>query len=85
MRAIIVQSFERMHRSNLVGMGVLPLDLPERVTRHTLGIKGDETFDVRGLEGTLTPRMQLPCAIRRSDGTRVETRFHDAPRHAFRG
>jgi aconitate hydratase len=52
---------------------VLPLELPEGVTRHTLGIKGDETFDVRGLEGTLTPRMRLACTIRRSDGTCAET------------
>ena len=52
---------------------MLPLELPEGVTRHTLGIKGDEVFEIRGLEGTLAPRMQLPCAIRRSDGTRAET------------
>ena len=72
-RAIIAQSFERIHRSNLVGMGVLPLELPEAVTRHTLGIKGDEIFAIRGLEGALTPRMQLRCTIARSDGTRTET------------
>ena len=72
-RAIVAQSFERIHRSNLAGMGVLPLELPEGVTRHTLGIKGDETFDIRGLEGTLTPRMRLHCTIGRSGGTRIET------------
>jgi aconitate hydratase len=74
-RAIVAQSFERIHRSNLVGMGVLPLELPEGVTRHTLGIRGDETFDIRGLEGALTPRMQLDCAIRAADATRAEVKL----------
>ena len=74
-RAIIAQSFERIHRSNLVGMGVLPLELPDGVTRHTLGIEGNETFDIRGLERTLTPRMQLSCTVTRSDGTRAETKL----------
>ena len=74
-RAIIAQSFERIHRSNLVGMGVLPLELPDGVTRHTLGIDGSETFDIRGLEGALTPRMQLTCVITLTDGKRTETRL----------
>ena len=67
-KAVIVESFERIHRSNLVGMGVLPLTLPEGVTRHTLGITGDEVIDVQGLEA-ITPRMAVPVIIHRADGT----------------
>ena len=67
-KAVIVESFERIHRSNLVGMGVLPLTLPEGVTRHTLGLKGDEVIDVLNLE-TVTSRMTVPVVIHRADGT----------------
>ena len=67
-RAVIVESFERIHRSNLVGMGVLPLTLPEGVTRKTLGITGDETIDILGFE-RLSPRMQMTLVIHRPDGT----------------
>jgi aconitate hydratase len=63
-KAVIAESFERIHRSNLVGMGVLPLLLPEGVTRHTLGLKGDEVVDVLGLED-LHPRMDLTMRIYR--------------------
>ncbi len=67
-KAVIVESFERIHRSNLVGMGVLPLTFPEGVTRKSLGLKGDEVIDIGGL-GTVTPRMQVPVTIHRADGT----------------
>ncbi len=67
-KAVIVESFERIHRSNLVGMGVLPLTLPEGVTRHTLGLMGDEVIDVLGLEA-ITARMTVPLVIHRADGT----------------
>ena len=70
-RAVIVESFERIHRSNLVGMGVLPLTLPEGVTRKTLGITGDETIDILGVE-SLAPRMQMTLVIHRPDGTAEE-------------
>jgi aconitate hydratase len=63
-KAVIAESFERIHRSNLVGMGVLPLLFPEGVTRHTLGLKGDETIDILGLE-SLHPRMDLTMRIHR--------------------
>lgn len=71
-RAVIVESFERIHRSNLVGMGVLPLQLPEGVTRKTLGITGAETLDLTGLEKGITPRMMIPCRLTRPDGSDEE-------------
>ncbi len=67
-KAVLVESFERIHRSNLVGMGVLPLTLPEGVTRQSLGLKGDEVVDITGIE-TITPRMSVPVTIHRADGT----------------
>ncbi len=70
-RAVIAESFERIHRSNLVGMGVLPLLFPLEVDRHTLALVGDETFDLLGLE-TITPRMRVPLLIHRADGTTDE-------------
>ena len=70
-RAVIAESFERIHRSNLVGMGVLPLLFPLNVDRHTLELVGDETFDLLGLE-TITPRMRVPLRIHRADGTTDE-------------
>ncbi|HSR55412.1 MAG TPA: aconitate hydratase, partial [Alphaproteobacteria bacterium] len=68
-RAVITESFERIHRSNLVGMGVLPLVFPEGVTRKTLEIDGSETFDIVGISGDITPRMELPLTINRADGS----------------
>jgi aconitate hydratase len=67
-KAVVAQSFERIHRSNLVGMGVLPLQFPEGVSAHTLGLHGDETFDLVGLEGGISPRMTASLAIHRSTG-----------------
>ncbi len=55
-KAVLVESFERIHRSNLVGMGILPLTFPEGVTRETLKLTGDEVIDVTGIE-TITARM----------------------------
>jgi aconitate hydratase len=67
-RAVIVESFERIHRSNLVGMGVLPLTFKEGMDRKSLGITGAETIDILGLEN-LSPRMDLTLVIHRPDGT----------------
>ncbi len=67
-RAVIAESFERIHRSNLVGMGVLPLQFPSGVTRQTLGLTGDETFSISGLGGALEPRQTLDCEILYTDG-----------------
>jgi len=68
-RAILAQSFERIHRTNLVGMGVLPLEFKPGVDRKTLDIDGSETFDVIGEP---TPRATLTLVITRRDGERVE-------------
>jgi aconitate hydratase len=67
-RAIVARSFERIHRSNLVGMGVLPLQFKNNDSVESLGIVGDETFEVLGLSGTLQPRQDLALAIRQQNG-----------------
>ena len=66
-RAVIAQSFERIHRSNLVGMGVLPLVFEEGTSWQTLGLKGDETVTIFGLGESLKPRQTLHAEIRRAD------------------
>jgi aconitate hydratase len=70
-KAVIVRSFERIHRSNLVGMGVLPLQFKGTDSVDTLAIKGDETFDIVGLEG-MKPQQDLTLVIHRKDGTKKE-------------
>jgi aconitate hydratase len=67
-KAVIVESFERIHRSNLVGMGVLPLQFKEGTTRQTLGLKGDEILDIVGVEAGLKPRMELTLSIHDATG-----------------
>jgi aconitate hydratase len=71
-RAVIARSFERIHRSNLVGMSVLPLQFKGACSVDSLGIKGDETFDILGIEGEIKPRQDVTLTIRRKDGTRQE-------------
>ena len=72
-KAVIAQSFERIHRSNLVGMGVLPLQFKEGVNAQSLGLDGTETFDLIGLEGGLSPRMDATLVIKRAKEDGVET------------
>jgi len=67
-RAVIVESFERIHRSNLVGMGVLPLQFKGGDTRLTLGLTGDETFTVKGV-ADLKPRQDVIVEVTRADGS----------------
>ncbi len=67
-KAVITESFERIHRSNLVGMGVLPLTFKEGMDRKTLGLKGDELIDILGLD-QLAPRMDIKLSITRANGT----------------
>jgi aconitate hydratase len=67
-RAVIAQSFERIHRSNLVGMGVVPLTFEEGTSWQTLGLKGDEQVTIRGLHGDLKPHQRLLAEIVASDG-----------------
>jgi aconitate hydratase len=68
-KAVVVESFERIHRSNLVGMGVLPLQFKEGTDRKTLKLDGTEVFDVLGVEAGLKPRMDVALRIHRADGT----------------
>ena len=67
-RAVIVESFERIHRSNLVGMAVLPLQFKDGMTRQTLKLDGTERIDITGIAQGLKPRAELPCRIHRADG-----------------
>jgi len=71
-KAVIVESFERIHRSNLVGMGVLPLQFKEGQSRQTLKLDGSEVFDITGIKDGIDPRMDVPCKITRADGTSEE-------------
>jgi aconitate hydratase len=68
-KAVIAESFERIHRSNLVGMGVIPFEFTAGMTRKTLGLRGDEVVSIRGLAGGVTPRAEVPATIRYADGT----------------
>jgi aconitate hydratase len=68
-KAVLAESYERIHRSNLVGMGVLPLQLPEGESAATLGITGRETFTIRGISEGITPGQQVRVELRRDDGT----------------
>ncbi|CAG2159345.1 aconitate hydratase AcnA [Cupriavidus numazuensis] len=67
-KAVIARSFERIHRSNLVGMGVLPLQFKGTDSAQTLGITGNETFDIEGIEGDLKPQQDLVLVINRVNG-----------------
>src|SRR6202020_879732 len=62
-RAVIAESFERIHRSNLVGMGVLPLVFKEGTDRKTLRLDGGETIEIGGLSAGIKPRMDVTCTI----------------------
>ncbi|MBV1789501.1 aconitate hydratase AcnA [Marinobacterium sp. D7] len=89
-RAVIVESFERIHRSNLVGMGVLPLQFTGGDDRKTLGLTGDEQVDILGLEAGLTPKQTFKAIIHYADGkqrqiellsrldTQVEVKYYQA-------
>jgi aconitate hydratase A / 2-methylisocitrate dehydratase len=68
-KAVIAESFERIHRSNLVGMGVLPLQFEDGVTRKTLCLDGSEQFDVTGLAGEIKPLMEVFLTVHRADGS----------------
>ena len=72
-RAVVAESFERIHRSNLVGMGVLPLQFKEHTNAETLGLDGSEVFDVVGLDGVeVRPRQDVTLRIRRAGGEEQE-------------
>jgi aconitate hydratase len=67
-RAVVAQSFERIHRSNLIGMGVVPLVFEEGTSWQSIGLKGSETVTIRGLSGDLKPRQRLIAEIVAPDG-----------------
>lgn len=71
-KAVIAESFERIHRSNLVGMGVLPLQFQEGTSWNTLAIDGTETFDIVGLSNDVKPGQELTVIATRQDGTQFE-------------
>ena len=68
-RAVIAESFERIHRSNLVGMGVLPLEFANGETRQSLGLTGFESYDIKGMTDALTPRETLTIVATAADGS----------------
>jgi aconitate hydratase len=70
-KVVVARSFERIHRSNLVGMGVLPLQFIGNDSVTTLGIKGDETFDLEGIAGDLKPQQEVTLVIHRANGQSV--------------
>jgi aconitate hydratase len=71
-RAVIAESYERIHRSNLVGMGILPLEFKSGENRESLGLSGKEMFDITGVT-SLSPRSEIAVAAKRDDGS--EKRF----------
>ena len=71
-KAVIARSFERIHRSNLVGMGVLPLQFLGEQSVQTLGITGDESFDLKGIEGEIRPQQEVTLVIHRANGQTEE-------------
>jgi aconitate hydratase len=73
-KAVIAKSFERIHRSNLVGMGVLPCQFKDSDTAASLGINGDEEFDILGIDGAIKPQQDVTLVIKRKDGSRREVK-----------
>jgi aconitate hydratase len=67
-KAVVVESFERIHRSNLIGMGMMPLQFTDGQDRKSLGLDGTETFDITGIAGGIEPGMDVACRINRADG-----------------
>jgi aconitate hydratase len=73
-KAVITRSFERIHRSNLVGMGVLPLQFIGDDSWQSLGITGRETYDITGLENGIRPQQDVTLTIHREDGTKQDVK-----------
>ena len=71
-RAVIAQSYERIHRSNLIGMGVLPLQFKDGDSHESLGLRGDETFDIRDLDDGLKPGSVIKVISTATDGSKKE-------------
>ena len=71
-KAVVAKSFERIHRANLAGMGVLPMQFKAGADAASLGLKGDERFDIVGLENGINPQQDVTLVIHRADGSRAE-------------
>ncbi|MEM3857470.1 MAG: aconitate hydratase, partial [Thermoprotei archaeon] len=71
-RAVVAKSFERIHRTNLVGMGILPLEFPAGVDATTLHLVGTEKYTISGLSKGVTPRQTLKLLVERADGQKTE-------------
>lgn len=71
-KAVIAESFERIHRSNLIGMGVMPLIFKAIDNRKSLQLSGNETIDILGIDANIKPKQDLTCVITRADGTKKE-------------
>ncbi|MBZ4022374.1 aconitate hydratase 1 [Rhodobacter sp. TJ_12] len=71
-KAVVAESFERIHRSNLIGMGVIPFEFTDGASRKSLGLTGDEVVTIEGLEGDIKPLSLVPCTIKRADGTETK-------------
>ncbi len=71
-KAVIAESFERIHRSNLIGMGVLPLIFKAGESRKTLGLVGDEVIDILGITPSIKPRQDIKCLVTKADGSKQE-------------
>jgi aconitate hydratase len=69
-KAVVAESFERIHRSNLVGMGVIPFEFTEGMTRKSLNLTGNEVVEITGLAGDLKPLSLVPCTITYADGSK---------------
>jgi aconitate hydratase len=72
-KAVIAESFERIHRSNLVGMGVLPLTFKNGETRKKLSLTGFETVEILGIDDNLKAKQDLQCIITKADGSKITT------------
>jgi aconitate hydratase len=71
-KAVIAATYERIHRSNLVGMGILPLEFAEGSNWKSLGLNGEETFDIPSLNDDLKPRSTVDVVATKDDGTKIE-------------
>ena len=71
-KAVIAESFERIHRSNLVGMGILPLQFINGENADSLGLRGTETFDIRGISDGLEPHAEVTVTATETDGRSIE-------------
>lgn len=71
-KAVVAESFERIHRSNLIGMGVMPLTFKDNQSRHNFKLEGNETVDILGIDVNIKPRQNLKCIVRKQNGSSIE-------------